>query len=990
MRRNFLFHRMPTRSLSLVNLGFSSLLLWVLSLSCLTHAQTPPITPSGLNTQVSGPIAVSGKTQFDITGGTRAGTNLFHSFGQFNVPNNNIANFLNEPSNPATSNILGRVTGGNLSNIFGTIQTTGFGNANLFLMNPAGFLFGPSATVNIGGMVAFTSADYLRLQDIGGGNAGIFHADPAQLSVLTSAPVAAFGFLGSNPGAITVQGSQFAVTEGSGISLVGGDITIERGTLIAPAGRINLAAVGSSGEILAGALNQAPNINGQSFGNLGTIQISEESVFDVSGDGGGTVAIRGGRLVIDESTITANITGPGPVVDGVESIGGGIDILVSQDTVIQNEAVLETNVVGNATPGIQYGGVRVEANRIEMIGVPDFENVPFTGIRSGVAPESTGGNSGDIHLKANSIQLIDLVFLDTTNEGLGNAGNITVEAIQNLDLGNAAITSGPVFAPGDAGNIILTSTEGNITSNLSFVTSQTILSPGTAGKITINAPNGDIQLTDSNILTAIRPEIGEDVRAAGSGAIQVVANDLQLNGTFVQGDNFASLPPGDITVTLSGSLSLRRGFFGLEAAIETNSRGTAPSANLTIRAHDILVTENSYFSTQAFRTGAGGALNISTEQLQLTDGGQLRSGSTRPAVRSGQPPEIPSGAAGTITIQGLASPAQSILIDGQGSGIFTNTEGTGAGGNTNILAQSVTIQNGGTISASTSGTVPSATGGSIAINTTDQTTMTSGGSITASSTGPADAGNIAIHAGQQFEMRNSSVSTEAAETGGGNIDIQAVDRVRLTDSTISTSVLGGAGSGGNITIDPNLVLLQSSQILAQAVQGAGGNILITTNLLLPDANSTISASSQFGQSGTITIQSPIAPASGKIIPLSQKPLLATSLVNQRCAALAGGEFSSFTMAGRDSLPAEPGGWLESPLALALSEFGGGTVVEASDERLAPSSPSPLPQWQPPLAPPYQGGGDGEGETPLLSLRQIAPPGFLTQAFAVDWSAGCTS
>ena len=64
-----------------------------------------------------------------------------------------------------TSNILGRVTGGNISNIFGTIQTTGFGNANLFLMNPAGFLFGPNATVNVGGMVAFTSADYLRLAD---------------------------------------------------------------------------------------------------------------------------------------------------------------------------------------------------------------------------------------------------------------------------------------------------------------------------------------------------------------------------------------------------------------------------------------------------------------------------------------------------------------------------------------------------------------------------------------------------------------------------------------------------------------------------------------------------------------------------------------------------------------------------------------------------------------------------------------------------------
>src|SRR5215510_8586482 len=130
-------------------------------------AQVPPITSSGLNTQISAPANLpSGKVQYDITGGTRpgGGTNLFHSFGNFNVPNNNIANFLNN-SGLATSNILGRVTGGNISNIFGTIQTTGFGNANLFMMNPAGFLFGPNATLNVGGMVAFTSADYLRLAD---------------------------------------------------------------------------------------------------------------------------------------------------------------------------------------------------------------------------------------------------------------------------------------------------------------------------------------------------------------------------------------------------------------------------------------------------------------------------------------------------------------------------------------------------------------------------------------------------------------------------------------------------------------------------------------------------------------------------------------------------------------------------------------------------------------------------------------------------------
>ena len=169
-----------------------------------------------------------------------------------------------------------------------------------------------------------------------------------------------------------------------------------------------------------------------------------------------------------------------------------------------------------------------------------------------------------------------------------------------------------------------------------------------------------------------------------------------------------------------------------------------------------------------------------------------------------------------------------------------------------------------------------------------------------------------------------------------------------------------------MNIDPQYVVLQNSQILANAVFGPGGNINLTTNLLLPDSASVISASSQFGQQGNIFIQSPVSPASGKIVPLGQKPLIETTLLGQRCAALAGGGTSSFTVAGRDTLPAEPSGWLSSPLALASDELVGRTATEP-DMRVTLSEPA--------------------AETPILSLRRIAPPGFLTQSFA---TTGCAS
>jgi large exoprotein involved in heme utilization and adhesion len=280
-----------------------------------------------------------------------------------------------------------------------------------------------------------------------------------------------------------------------------------------------------------------------------------------------------------------------------------------------------------------------------------------------------------------------------------------------------------------------------------------------------------------------------------------------------------------------------------------------------------------------------------------------------------------------------------VTITDQGSGLFTTTAGSGTGGDISLRGSSIQLSNGGAISATSSGR--------------------------------GNAGNIIINAGNQLAMTNSSVTTEASQSSGGAIKITTAPSgtVELTNSTISASVLDGTGGGGSVNIDPQFVILQNSQILANAVFGPGGNINITTNLMLPDSASVISASSQFGQQGTILIQSPIAPASGKIIPLSQKPLIETSLVSQRCAASADGIYSSFTFAGRDSLPAEPGGWISSPLALGHVELMGSTATE-------PETPISL-----------RGATE---EMPVISLRRIAPLGFLNQSFAGDSSGGCTS
>ena len=823
--------------------------VWPLLVASFALAQvTTTITPTTAVGSLGTTVTTDGHT-VQITGGTRPGngTNLFHSFDQFNVGRPDTAQFLNTTPSLHTSNILGRVAGGNPSSIFGTIDTMSYPQANLFLMNPAGIIFGPNATLNVSGSVAFTTADYLRLTNADGSNAGIFHADTTATSLLTSASVAAFGFLGTNPAAIEVQRSTLIIEPGQSISLVGGNITVQSGMLAnkadpppssAPGKQVYIASLASPGEILAGTLAPAANINGQSPGILGAVQISQSNI-DIS-DGGGTIRIRGGRLVVDGSTILAN--------------------------------------------------------------------------------------TGDISLDATSILITNSAQIGTFTTSAANAGHIILEASRDIEMdSNASVASLSVGALGDAGNITLRSREGNVIfTNKASVTSQTISGGGNTGSIAIDSQNGDIRLENSFIFPSAAPGTGK------IGGVRITANNLELlKESRIDSDNFSTQVAGNIDIQLRGLLSLTG-----SSEIETTTSVKAPAADLLIKAREI----------------------------RIADGSKLSADTT---ISS-------SGAGGVISIRGPQGPSDSVLIDGTGSGIFTGTNGTGPGGAIDLYTRSLTIQNGGTISAETSGTAPSAKGGSIVIDTTDQITMTSGASITASSTDPgnANAGDILINAGQRLEMRDSSIKTESEKASGGNIDIQAVDRVRLVNSPISTSVPNGTGNGGNITIDPNVIVLQNSDITAKAVQGAGGNITLTTPLFLRDSSSQVDASSQFGVNGTVTIQSPTSNVSGSLGLLTSKPSQAQALLTQRCAALANGQASSFVVAGREQLPSNPGGWLTSPFVLAAS-------VESLDtDHVVASTPASLPVAGP--------------ETSTVSLRRLTPAGFLMANFAESEATGCRS
>ena len=958
----------------------------------------PPITPSGLNTQVTlSATPPAGATQYDITGGTRpgGGTNLFHSFGEFGVPPNHIANFLNETALP-TSNILARVTGNIRSDIFGTIQTTGFGNANLFLMNPYGFLFGPNATVNVGGMMVFTSADYLRLAE-----GAKFNTTPNAVAdaLLSASPVAAFGFIGFNPHAIDIKGGQLTVAGGTGLVLVGVDINLipdPSGTpssITAPGRPIQLTSVSGPGEVAADTGIPAAGMA------LGAITLGQGSILSTAGDSsfgdgsGGAVSIRGGQFVTTGAQILTS-----PAFDSTAQ-GGAVTITAS-GTASFTDSTIKTSssfLVGSA------GAVSVTANdSLEMTNTTINTSAIFAGGDAGpvtlktngslsltdsliTTQASAPGNGGAVTITGkdvtlNNSSMFTLVNLGSFNLtiddpalGLVHPGAVTITAENTVSISGSfvpdivpTINAGAFGTLVDAGSVIIAGKTVNLSNGAIDVSMHEgeIPSPGNSGTIEIRGNNVNLsQFTMQGEYLGLTASTGKGGSILLRGTDNLRADNIQLANSAIIMDSSSGGGGGNIEFQTQ-ALTLS------DTRVSALTEGLGPGGSIAVHgAQTVILQSNSVITASALDSGNGlpgpfgaaGTIVLETEQLTMQGGSALKSADL----------PLSQGNAGSITVRGTNGPAQSILIDGAGTGIFTNAEGNGAGGNINLFANSVTIQNGGMLSATTSGTVPTATGGTITVNATDTVTMNSA-SITAKSTGIADAGNINITSPNGFTMQNSTITTEAGQgAGGGNIKVTTspAATVLLQDSLISASVADGHGGGGNISIDPQFVILQNSQILAQAAQGQGGAITITAGLFLSDANSNVNADSGSGVNGTVTIQSPNAPISGQIQPLGKTPLVATSLLNQHCASLAGGEFSSFIVAGRDSLPTEPGGWLTAPLAFGSAGFSGGTVtMGGAQTRFV----------------------DLAEETTVLSLRQIAPAGFLTQAFAVDRSASCHS
>jgi len=805
--------------------------------------------------------------------GQQHGANLFHSFNEFNLSEQESATF----SGPTTvENIISRVTGGGVSHLDGLLRST-IPEADFYFINPAGIHMGPHASLDISGSFHASSADVLRFED--GGN---FNARHPEASILSVAPISAFGFLTDSPSSITVENSQLSVSEQQSFSLIGGDITMNQAQLQAPFGRLNLGSVAGEGEI---ALE--PNALTLT-GSRGNISI-RDSMINLSGEGGGGIYVQGGQVVMAGSKIethTLGSEGGRNIIiraDQVTLEGGELSSIIFEsgqgnniDNVADTLLVTEASQINTSFRG-DAGNIEINARQIKLeagaqisggsIGMGKASHILLTTDRlliKGSFIEATtslgGASGGDIEIEARQMILKAGGYVAVSTLGEGKGGNLTLNIADTLLITEGSEINASGLSPNATGD------GGDIKINARQVTLETggIISSDTLGK----GKGGNITLTDVDtlLITGESSSVSAEAFATGAGGnIQINAQQVKLEA-------------------------------GGKILASTSGEGKAGRLALTV-ADTLLITGKnsdglpSRVTAQTEASGAGGEVEIKAQQIKLEAGGGIVVGT------------LGGGNAGKVTL----TATDTLLITGERSNgvpslVTAQTDASGAGGDIEIDAHYIKLEDGGGISVKTYG---KGQGGNLKL-IADGLLITQGTINAGSQYNGGLAGSITITTNDNIRLQNQGrISTQTDGASGGNIYITTAGLLHLTDSEITTSVRAHQGRGGDIVLNPLFIVLDDSNIIAQAVEGDGGNMNIETNNIyvfpsdiFPQTDhqerldEAINASSQLGIDGVITVNSPDINIGETLVILSSTLIDASDQL-RKCIATALSERNHF-------------------------------------------------------------------------------------------------
>ncbi|MEB3216378.1 MAG: S-layer family protein, partial [Nostocales cyanobacterium 94392] len=447
-----------------------------------------------------------------------------------------------------------------------------------------------------------------------------------------------------------------------------------------------------------------------------------------------------------------------------------------------------------------------------------------------------GGNGGDIHINTGNLYLTNGAALSTITYGKGDAGNIIIEAKNNVSLDrggrllsqveenavgqggdiriftnslllNVARLNADTLGTGDAGNIIINSQDA-VLANSAIITS-TVDENGTGKGGNINISTGSFTFTDSLLATA----------TLGDGNAGNVVINASNTASIDAGNIFSSVETGaigqggDINIS-TGRLSLTNG-----GRLTSATNGTGSAGNVVIEARDHVLLDSFDPDEQDFNSaifssvqnngiGKGGDIRISTGVFSLTNGAQLL------AVTKGQ------GNAGNVQIRAsdAVNIAGSTKATGRPSAILTFTESGNSGGNITVDTSAFRISEGAVLD---SRTITAGRGGNITINTNSLEAL-SGGQLQASTDSSGQAGEITINANANITISGSDpIFSERAAL------IPEINwRYNPNSGFYNRSI--GSGIAGDIEVNSaSLSVFDGGQIQASTFwQGKAGNVWI--------------------------------------------------------------------------------------------------------------------------------------------------------------------